>query len=62
MTRNNTHPNHQKTVGYMAGPLTSIYDIYINEAITKKIAAPVWVVFISAFSLVVGLATYGYNM
>lgn len=46
----------------MAGPLATIYDIYKNEQMSKKIAAPIWVVFISAFSLVVGLATYGYHM
>lgn len=46
----------------MAGPLATIFDIYKNEHMNKKIAAPIWVVFISAFSLVVGLATYGYNM
>lgn len=67
-THPNPHPPSQTThtnttpVGYMAGPLATIYDIYKSEAMTKKIAAPIWVVFISAFSLVVGLATYGYNM
>ena len=52
---------HTSAVGYMAGPLATIYDVYKTEAMSKKIAAPIWVVFISAFSLVVGLATYGYN-
>lgn len=46
----------------MAGPLASIYDVYKHEQMTKKIVAPVWVVVISAISLVIGLATYGYNM
>ena len=41
-------------VGYMSGPLSSIYDIYKNEELSKKLVAPVWITFISAFSLVVG--------
>jgi sodium-dependent phosphate transporter len=49
-------------VGYMSGPLTCIYDIYKHQELSKKVVAPAWITFISAFSLVVGLATYGYNM
>jgi sodium-dependent phosphate transporter len=41
-------------VGYMSGPLSSIYDIYMNERVDRKLIAPVWITFISAFSLVVG--------
>lgn len=41
-------------VGYMSGPLSSIYDIYLHEEMSKKLMAPVWITFISAFSLVVG--------
>lgn len=41
-------------VGYMSGPLSSIYDIYQNDVVNKKLVAPVWITFISAFSLVVG--------
>ena len=51
----NTHPptpTHQKR--YMSGPLSCIYDIYKNEELSKKLVAPMWVTFISAFSLVVG--------
>ncbi|TFJ83483.1 hypothetical protein NSK_005215 [Nannochloropsis salina CCMP1776] len=40
-------------VGYMSGPLSSIYDIYMNERVDRKLIAPVWITFISAFSLVV---------
>lgn len=41
-------------VGYMSGPLSSIYDIYQNDVVNRKLVAPVWITFISAFSLVVG--------
>lgn len=58
-----TSPNFfRSSVGYMAGPLATIYDVYRHEHVTKKIVAPVWVVVISAISLIIGLATYGYNM
>jgi hypothetical protein len=46
----------------MAGPLATIFDVYKNETMSKKVVAQPWIVFISAFSLVVGLATYGYNI
>lgn len=49
-------------VGYMAGPLATIYDVYLNNKLNKTVNAPIWVVVISALSLVSGLATYGRNV
>jgi len=49
-------------VGYMAGPLSSIWSIVNTNKIQKSIEAPIWIIVISAFSLVVGLATYGYRV
>ncbi|KAL3695003.1 hypothetical protein R1sor_008654 [Riccia sorocarpa] len=49
-------------VGYMAGPLVSIWDTYRNGVISTNVTAPVWIVLIAATGLVIGLATYGYNV
>ena len=49
-------------VGYMAGPLATIYDVYMNGKLQSKLNAPIWTVVISALSLVFGLATYGRNV
>jgi sodium-dependent phosphate transporter len=49
-------------VGYMAGPLAAIWDVYNKGVLTKSVSPPVWVVLIGACGLVVGLATYGYNV
>jgi len=49
-------------VGYMAGPLTSIYDVYQNGKLNSKAEAPIWIIILCAFSLVFGLATYGKNV
>ena len=49
-------------VGYMAGPLATIWDVYQNGALSKAVSPPVWVILIGASGLVVGLATYGYNV
>lgn len=49
-------------VGYMAGPLATIYDVYSTGVLSKKVNAPTWIIVISAFSLVTGLATYGRNV
>jgi len=46
-------------VGYMAGPLTTINEFYNTGKIPKTVKAPMWVLVISALSLVIGLATYG---
>ena len=49
-------------VGYMAGPLATIYDVYQTGTLSSKVNAPTWVIVISATSLVAGLATYGRNV
>ena len=49
-------------VGYMAGPLTTIWDIVNTGKIQKSVVAPIWIIVISASGLVVGLATYGYKI
>lgn len=50
-------------VGYMSGPLSQIYDVVKRGyATTDSFEPQTWVLLISAFSLVVGLATYGYNV
>ena len=46
-------------VGYMAGPLATIVEINKSESLPKSVEAPIWVIFLSAISLVIGLATYG---
>ncbi|KAL3681813.1 hypothetical protein R1sor_024769 [Riccia sorocarpa] len=49
-------------VGYMAGPLTTIWDVYKNGQLSKSVKPPVWIILIGAVGLVLGLATYGYNV
>ncbi|KAG0608617.1 hypothetical protein M758_8G119600 [Ceratodon purpureus] len=49
-------------VGYMAGPLAAIWDVYQSGKLSKNVSPPVWIVLIGACGLVVGLATYGYNV
>lgn len=49
-------------VGFMTGPLTAIYDIYLNGTLSKSLQPQIWCLLIGAISLVVGLATYGYNV
>lgn len=49
-------------VGYMTGPLSVIYDIYLNGTLSTKLQPQMWCLVISALSLVIGLATYGYNV
>jgi solute carrier family 20 (sodium-dependent phosphate transporter) len=51
-------------VGYMAGPLATIWDatiweVHITNKLSKSVTAPPWILVLSAFSLVIGLATYG---
>jgi hypothetical protein len=45
-----------------AGPLSVIYDIYLNGTLSTKLQPQMWCLVISALSLVLGLATYGYNV
>ncbi|KAL2632062.1 hypothetical protein R1flu_016748 [Riccia fluitans] len=49
-------------VGYMAGPLATIWNVYLKGELFKSVKPPVWVVLIGAMGLVIGLATYGYNV
>ncbi|KAG6552741.1 hypothetical protein Mapa_005688 [Marchantia paleacea] len=49
-------------VGYMAGPLATIWDVYQKGQLSKSVKPPVWIVLIGASGLVIGLATYGYNV
>ena len=49
-------------VGYMAGPLATIWEVNQTGKLPKTVVAPLWILFISAFSLVAGLATYGKTM
>ena len=46
----------------MAGPLTAIVEVYQTGALPAAVSASVWVLVLSASSLVVGLATYGYRV
>lgn len=49
-------------VGYMAGPLATIWDVYLKGQLSSTVRPPIWVVLIAALGLVIGLATYGYNV
>lgn len=49
-------------VGYMAGPLATIWDVYQRGQLSSKVKPPVWIIVIGASGLVIGLATYGYNV
>ncbi|MCO5610642.1 hypothetical protein L7F22_064881 [Adiantum nelumboides] len=49
-------------VGYMAGPLSTIWDVYTTGKLSSKVTPPVWIILIGAVGLVIGLATYGYNV
>ena len=49
-------------VGYMAGPLATIWEVNQTKKLPKEVNAPIWVLLIAAFSLVAGLATYGKTM
>ena len=49
-------------VGYMAGPLATVWEVYKTGTLPSKVSAPIWIVVIGALGLVFGLATYGYNV
>lgn len=49
-------------VGYMAGPLATIWDVYRTGRLTSSVKPPIWVILVGAVGLVIGLATYGYNV
>jgi sodium-dependent phosphate transporter len=44
------------------GSLAAIWEIYRHQKQVKEAETPAWVLFIGAFGIVVGLATYGYNI
>ena len=49
-------------VGYMAGPLSTIWTIWKTDKLPKSVIAPLWIILFSAASLVLGLAMYGQNV
>jgi len=49
-------------VGYMAGPLSAIWDIVNTNKIQSSVSSPIWIIIIGATGLVIGLATYGYKV
>ena len=49
-------------VGYMAGPLTTVWEVYKKGFLAKGANPPIWIILIGAIGLVVGLATYGYKV
>jgi len=49
-------------VGYMAGPLSAIWDYTQKGVLNKKVEPPIWIILISALGLVVGLAAYGQKL
>jgi sodium-dependent phosphate transporter len=46
-------------VGYMTGPLATIYQVYEKGYLSPKVTPAIWVIVLSAGGLVIGLATYG---
>ena len=49
-------------VGYMSGPLGSIFLIIRSGYVVSSTTPPMWTVLVGAFGLIVGLATYGYQV
>jgi sodium-dependent phosphate transporter len=49
-------------VGYLTGPLATIYNVYLTGTLTKTITPEVWIIILCALGLVVGLATFGYRV
>jgi sodium-dependent phosphate transporter len=50
-------------VGYMSGPFSQVYSIVrTGKLSTKSFVPETWIIALCAGSLVVGLATYGYNV
>eukprot|EP01041_Mallomonas_annulata_P007452 gene7452-15239_t len=46
-------------VGYMAGPLSTIWAVYTTGTLPSSASAEPWILVLSAGGLVIGLATYG---
>eukprot|EP00210_Caulerpa_lentillifera_P005515 g5274.t1 len=44
------------------GPFTAIYLIYRNGSSSNKATVPVWILVLGGTGIVIGLATYGYNI
>jgi solute carrier family 20 (sodium-dependent phosphate transporter) len=44
------------------GPFAAIWYVYKNQSISSSIPVPKWVLAIGGAGIVVGLATYGYNI
>eukprot|EP00245_Coleochaete_scutata_P015149 TRINITY_DN663_c0_g1_i1.p1 TRINITY_DN663_c0_g1~~TRINITY_DN663_c0_g1_i1.p1 ORF type:complete len:648 (-),score=96.18 TRINITY_DN663_c0_g1_i1:684-2627(-) len=49
-------------VGYMSGPLGSVYQIYRTGKFDSKVEPKIWIILIGALGLVFGLAIYGYKV
>jgi solute carrier family 20 (sodium-dependent phosphate transporter) len=49
-------------VANSVGPLAAIWEIYRHHKSAKEAETPAWVLFVGAFGIVAGLATYGYNI
>jgi len=49
-------------VGYMAGPLGTIVEVVNTGQLNKNVNPILWCVALGAVGLVIGLATYGYNI
>ncbi|BFI29884.1 solute carrier family 20 (sodium-dependent phosphate transporter) [Marchantia polymorpha subsp. ruderalis] len=48
-------------VGYAAGPMSIILQVYEDGVLTKNIQPKIWVVVFGGLALISGLATYGYH-
>ena len=46
----------------MAGPLATIWQVVEKGRLTSSVEADLWCIFLGAIALVIGLATYGYNV
>jgi hypothetical protein len=44
------------------GPFAAIWAVYRKQSLEKKSEVPMWILLIGGFGIVVGLATYGYNI
>ncbi|CAM9119066.1 unnamed protein product [Phaeothamnion confervicola] len=49
-------------VGYAAGPLNSIWQVVKEGSFSAEVDPQTWILAYSAAALVIGLATYGYNV
>jgi solute carrier family 20 (sodium-dependent phosphate transporter) len=49
-------------VANAVGPFATIWHIYRKQSLSKKNAVPIWILVVGGGGIVVGLATYGYNI